>query len=840
LHIWSFAYLVLWIALFFPGGVAAAPEAKLLDSKTPFEITARSLEFDQARDLYVAEGDVVITQGGRSLRADWVTFSNVTRQGVASGHVVLQEGQDILRSDFLQFNVDDIRGTAFDGRLEAGNSNFVVLGDEMRKTGASTYQIEKGTFTSCRCPDDGPEPWRVRADQTEVEVEGYATTRNAKVDILGVPMLWLPWMRWPIRTQRQTGFLLPRVNASARRGGDIGFPFFWAARPNLNFTFMPAFLGKRGIKLDADSEYVFGELSWGHIHGAYISDNEIDEDDPDTPYSPQRWALMWQHDHFLPRGWRAKADLNLVSDNDWAFDFEDLEEMRTNRFAESKGFLSKTFGPNGRFGFVGSLWYADDLQSPDNLDRDKFLLQRLPDLLVSLPSRPLGWFERLVRTVDVQYTRFWPRDRASSVFPEATTVGDDQFLDLGIDALPDGREPNSDGDIVSADGSRVLREDGTVVTAAELNALSQMAGLPPMLLDPDGSLDNFPPGPEGNGRFDEGEPLADRGHRFFINPRVGWPFWLDEGRIELFPELGLHQTFYETAAQGFESRTLLTGRLQARRRFLRELDLPFNLGRGTHLLEPSLTYLYVAVPDQSDNPLFVPGAFVPQERLRHLSLDNIVTDRADRIDGFNGFQLAVSNRIFVPGEEAGAPQRLFGDVTLASTFNFQGRDLGNLFLDATLYLTRRIISTLWLGYDYEDGALSEAFLRLQYETEEGHGIGVRYRYLEDVPPFFEAFRRRGERFEEFEEGFLSVNQLDFDVRYALSRNWALTYQTRYSFEQSLFLDNTFGVEYISRCDCWAIRLEAENDRSRGIQFSVQYRLLGLGEDARERVRPFGG
>jgi hypothetical protein len=82
-----------------------------------------------------------------------------------------------------------------------------------------------------------------------------------------------------------------------------------------------------------------------------------------------------------------------------------------------------------------------------------------------------------------------------------------------------------------------------------------------------------------------------------------------------------------------------------------------------------------------------------------------------------------------------------------------------------------------------------------------------------------------------------VNQLTLRGRLAVNRNWALTYHLRYSFEGSDFLSNRGGVEYISKCRCWAIRLELGSDRSGGARFDVQYVLIGLGDDA---VRPFSG
>jgi LPS-assembly protein len=60
----------------------------------------------------------------------------------------------------------------------------------------------------------------ISASEIDVEVEGYGTARNTTVDVLGVPLLWLPWMVYPIKTERQTGFLFPDLSLGSRNGFD--------------------------------------------------------------------------------------------------------------------------------------------------------------------------------------------------------------------------------------------------------------------------------------------------------------------------------------------------------------------------------------------------------------------------------------------------------------------------------------------------------------------------------------------------------------------------------------------------------------------------------------------
>jgi hypothetical protein len=71
----------------------------------------------------------------------------------------------------------------------------------------------------------------------------------------------------------------------------------------------------------------------------------------------------------------------------------------------------------------------------------------------------------------------------------------------------------------------------------------------------------------------------------------------------------------------------------------------------------------------------------------------------------------------------------------------------------------------------------------------------------------------------------------------LTHQWAVTYLGSYSFENSFSLSHRFGIEYLSRCRCWAARLEINDNVVSGLSWHLQYRLLGLGDDA---AHPFAG
>ena len=218
-----------------------------VDGDEPIEISADLLEFDSERSLYTGTGNVLIRQLKRVIRADWEAFNTATGRGVASGNVEIEEKGAVLRASFIEFDVYGVEGLVRDGKLDSTRSGFHGEGRVIRKTGERTYHFEEGRFTTCDCPDDdGPAPWEIVAKEADVEVGGYATVRNSTLDVLGVPVFWLPWMIYPIKTDRQSGVLLPELEIGSRNGFGLGIPIFWAAHDQLNLILTPSYTTRRG------------------------------------------------------------------------------------------------------------------------------------------------------------------------------------------------------------------------------------------------------------------------------------------------------------------------------------------------------------------------------------------------------------------------------------------------------------------------------------------------------------------------------------------------------------------------------------------------------------------
>jgi lipopolysaccharide assembly outer membrane protein LptD (OstA) len=781
------ALIALWACLIAPTAAFAQFEAAFGDA--PFQITADTIDYERARDIYVARGNVRLVQQKQTMAADWVSFSRSGGRGVASGNVVFSDGVETVYANFVEFNIETLQGVMFLGRFDDSKQRFKMSGEEIVKTGDQTYTFEKGLFTTCRCPDEGRDPWDIRAETADLDFDSYATARNTTVNILGVPVLWLPWMAYPLSQERETGFLFPEFSFFGRDGVRLGIPFFWAAAPNVNVILTPRWFQKRGVKGDAEVQYLIGEESSGEIFASFISDDSIDPNSDNDPFDRERWIVRTEQDLHLPYDWRVKVDAVRVSDNRYPSDFRDLRNRRRDRYLESTVFATNQFGKSDQVGVVAAVRIADDIQSPDDDDRDPYLLQRMPELEVKVLPEPLPFAPMVVPSLDAHYTYHGQWNNPEDYFEHPLLVPslvNDEFYDVGIDALPDGLE-----------GGGILGNDHS---------------------------DNaFEGGPEGDGQFQEGEPLADRGHRLRVAPRLAVPTRIGN-HVEIYPEVGWQQSLYNTRKKGTTGWGAFTARADVKSRLTREFGT-----NVVHLLEPQLGVAVLAVPNIDDEPVFSPATAVPQNRVRQLSLDNVTRDPSDRPADFHGVTLGVGNRFYRTGK-GDRPATMLADFTAGFVFDFakDGR-MGNFVIDGYGNPVPSTKVRLNLGLDPDGFILEELLADVEYQGEK-LGVGLRYRYLERIPRFFEDFRSDNDRFDDFDDNFNRVNQVDLSIGYQFTRNWSARWQLAYSFENSLLLGNRASVEYLSKCNCWAAGLEVRQNRQFGFEFNILYRIVGLGQD----------
>lgn len=333
---------------------------------TPWEITAEKLSYDQDLGLYVAEGNVVVRSGSQVLTADRARYNEKTGLIEVLGNVVLISNGDVLRAEEAVFDLQGQVGRITEGHIFLRANHYYISGESMEKTGPDTYVVKDCRVTTC----DGVTPdWSITGSEVRITVEGYGTVKNAVFRIRGYPAFYLPYVIFPAKTKRQTGFLPPAIGYSDLRGAEAEVPFFWAISDQMDATFYERYMTDRGFMQGLEYRYVAEEASKGVFLFDILSDRieEKDLTDPDqvgvSPFPRTNDTRYWfrsRADQQMPLGIRAKLDADYVSDQDYLREFE-----------------GSVFGYKGRPDLVEGFGRPmEDIRSPTRrsalrLDRDR-------------------------------------------------------------------------------------------------------------------------------------------------------------------------------------------------------------------------------------------------------------------------------------------------------------------------------------------------------------------------------------------------------------------------------------------------------------------------------------
>jgi LPS-assembly protein len=304
--------------------IAAAPGASAVETKNngnPANIEADSMDYDNVRDVYHAQGKVNIIYSGATLYADDMELDNKNNIATAQGSASLKMGEDTLQGDKIVFNIEDKTGAVYKAHAFYARNHFYITGDKIEKTGENTYFIENPVATTC----DGDNPdWKITGSEMKVTIEGYGLMKNAWLLARGLPVFYSPFLPFPAKTQRQSGFLVPYLSSSGNDGIDVEVPYFWAISPQMDATFYQRYIEKRGFKEGAEFRYYLGNNSSGTFYGDYMEDTKHVTETTDAATSRdwqemhQRWSYYLNHQTDFDPQFYVRTDLRQVSDK-WYF-----------------------------------------------------------------------------------------------------------------------------------------------------------------------------------------------------------------------------------------------------------------------------------------------------------------------------------------------------------------------------------------------------------------------------------------------------------------------------------------------------------------------------------------
>ncbi len=321
-------------------------------------------------------GDAEITRADKRLMAQQIIYTGDGDEVQAQGQVRMDEPDLTMTADHGTLWLKQNRGIFYNTQFRFYNRHARGSAATSQQLKPGITQFDKTTYTTC---PDASNAWLLRASKVTIyQDEGQGVARHARLNIKGVPVLYTPYLSFPIDERRKSGFLVPSLGSSSRSGFDISTPYYFNLAPNYDATLTPRYLQDRGAQLNA--EFRYKRVNQDGFFNYEILPNDDITGETRTRFTFRDKSRFGSH-------LSTSVDYDRVSDRDYLTDLGDSLSIASATHLKR----------SARADYLTRWWQAgvqvDDYQTIDRtIAPQNRPYERLPalNLQASSPWRPLG------------------------------------------------------------------------------------------------------------------------------------------------------------------------------------------------------------------------------------------------------------------------------------------------------------------------------------------------------------------------------------------------------------------------------------------------------------------
>lgn len=283
---------------------ALTPVARGRNEIRAEHVNGRSGEFIQAEGRVLIRDD----QQGR-IETPWLRYEDTSDIATCRGPVqITRPGERINGADLnlqLTSRIGDLHGVRY-WIAGHGTPPLPVQGvaKQLFFEGPERYRMEQAAYSTCAA---GQQDWVLKTDELSIDyTTSLGKARQARVEYMGMPILYSPWLRFSLDNARKSGFLAPTYGASDSNGLEFTLPWYWNIAPNRDATLVPRYLGRRGMQLGSEFRYLEKDYS-GKLWADILPSDSIAKRD--------RYQFDIQHQHRFSSQLNGSLRYHKVSDN---------------------------------------------------------------------------------------------------------------------------------------------------------------------------------------------------------------------------------------------------------------------------------------------------------------------------------------------------------------------------------------------------------------------------------------------------------------------------------------------------------------------------------------------
>ncbi len=330
--------------------------------------SADSIYYDVVEEVIYLSKNAELIYHNSSIKAPEIIIDLKENQAHTKGETWMQDSGQLLVGNSVSYDLDTQQGIIYHGAssLEKG----FYYGEEIRKVGDDVYDIDRGYFTTC----DTEEPnFYIYSGKMRLFYRDKIVAKPVIFYVNYFPILWFPFGSFPVKTDRQSGILVPEPGYNNVDGRYIeNIALYYHYNDYAEVLTALDWREKTGWEARLESNYI----KRYHYQGSLLARLQHRIMNEDT--ARREWYIRLRHRHdFLDRS-SLDANLEFMSSRTiWEGSVEAderLSERVTSTIAYSKPLKHTTINTGATY--------------VDNLTEDTKRIT-LPTASYSLPSRPI-------------------------------------------------------------------------------------------------------------------------------------------------------------------------------------------------------------------------------------------------------------------------------------------------------------------------------------------------------------------------------------------------------------------------------------------------------------------
>jgi len=357
----------------------------------------------QGQEWVEAEGKVELRTRRQTVLADWLRYENATDEIWAKGNVTLRRGIDSATGPEVKFKRNAETGFFAMPEFHIGENASRGSASEVIFDGPDHDQLRDVRYTTCVA---GNEDWYLRALDVDLDKSRQVgVAHDTTVYFKDVPILYSPYLTFPLSNERKSGFLTPVYGSSNQRGFEISLPYYLNLAPNYDATLLARPMTRRGFQMGSQFRYLFSEAN-GEADAAYLPH--------DRQTGTDRYALAWKHNENFGEGFAGFVNVEKVSDNTYFADLSDRLALTSQTNLPRNVGITYNRDP---FSALLQVQKFQTLQDPNNPITPPYFRQ--PQFLFTM--KPVEWqgldFEATGEFVNFQQPALTPTGTRSFIYP---------------------------------------------------------------------------------------------------------------------------------------------------------------------------------------------------------------------------------------------------------------------------------------------------------------------------------------------------------------------------------------------------------------------------------------